>query len=168
MVARRGSRPCVSARLRSAALISSRRIVAGSALSFASTANGSGEACARNPRSCMYVRIRNGISSAYLAQPAIAVRRPAVRQVRLQHDRTTTPSGTSPVVTRHQRAMSSLRASATIIVLRVFRCAGVRWLCFMLDVSDGACRWRQVCPCPCLPRAQRWLGRGVRARASRP
>jgi hypothetical protein len=39
------------------------------------------------------------------------------------HDagRKTTPSGTSPVVTRRQRAMSSLRASATIIVLRVFR-----------------------------------------------
>jgi hypothetical protein len=37
------------------------------------------------------------------------------------HDagRKTTPFGTSPVVTRRQRAMSSLRASATIIVLRV-------------------------------------------------
>jgi hypothetical protein len=37
------------------------------------------------------------------------------------HDagRKTTPCGTSPVVTRRQRAMSSLRASATIIVLRV-------------------------------------------------
>ena len=37
------------------------------------------------------------------------------------HDagRKTTPSGTSPVVTRRQSAMSSLRASATIIVLRV-------------------------------------------------
>jgi hypothetical protein len=41
--------------------------------------------------------------------------------------------------------MSNLRVSATIIVLRVFRCA-VRWLCFMLDVSDGACRWRQLLP----------------------
>ena len=39
------------------------------------------------------------------------------------HDagRKTTPSGTSPVMTRRQRAMSSLRARATIIVLRVFR-----------------------------------------------
>ena len=37
------------------------------------------------------------------------------------HDagRNTTPCGTSPLVTRRQRAMSSLRASATIIVLRV-------------------------------------------------
>ena len=37
------------------------------------------------------------------------------------HDagRKTTPCGTSPVVTRRHRAMSSLRASATIIVLRV-------------------------------------------------
>src|SRR5215471_3654790 len=36
------------------------------------------------------------------------------------HDagRNTTPCGTSPLVTRRQRAMSSLRASATIIVLR--------------------------------------------------
>jgi hypothetical protein len=33
--------------------------------------------------------------------------------------RKTTPCGTWPVVTRCQRAMSSLRASATIIVLRV-------------------------------------------------
>jgi hypothetical protein len=33
--------------------------------------------------------------------------------------RSTIPSGTSPLVTRRQRAMSSLRASATIIVLRV-------------------------------------------------
>ena len=35
--------------------------------------------------------------------------------------RKTTPCGTSPVVTRRHRAMSSLRASATIIVLRVLR-----------------------------------------------
>jgi hypothetical protein len=37
------------------------------------------------------------------------------------HDagRNTTPCGTSPLVTNRQRAMSSLRASATIIVLRV-------------------------------------------------
>ena len=37
------------------------------------------------------------------------------------HDagRNTTPCGTSSLVTRRQRAMSSLRASATIIVLRV-------------------------------------------------
>jgi hypothetical protein len=37
------------------------------------------------------------------------------------HDagRKTTPCGISPVVTRRQSAMSSLRASATIIVLRV-------------------------------------------------
>jgi hypothetical protein len=37
------------------------------------------------------------------------------------HDagRRTTPCGTSPIVTRRQRAISSLRASATIIVLRV-------------------------------------------------
>jgi hypothetical protein len=37
------------------------------------------------------------------------------------HDagRKTTPCGISPVITRRQRAMSSLRASATIIVLRV-------------------------------------------------
>jgi hypothetical protein len=33
--------------------------------------------------------------------------------------RKTTPCGISPVITRRQRAMSSLRASATIIVLRV-------------------------------------------------
>ena len=33
--------------------------------------------------------------------------------------RKTTPCGTSPVATRRQRAMRSLRASATIIVLRV-------------------------------------------------
>jgi|Tabmets5t2r1_1033131.scaffolds.fasta_scaffold18503_1 hypothetical protein len=33
--------------------------------------------------------------------------------------RKTTPAGTSPVVTRRQRAMSNLRANATIIVLRV-------------------------------------------------
>jgi hypothetical protein len=39
----------------------------------------------------------------------------------LAHDveRKTTPCGTSPVATRRQRAMRSLRASATIIVLRV-------------------------------------------------
>src|SRR5258708_26083049 len=37
------------------------------------------------------------------------------------HDagRSTMPCGTSPLVTRRQSAMSSLRASATIIVLRV-------------------------------------------------
>jgi hypothetical protein len=37
------------------------------------------------------------------------------------HDagRKSTPCGTSPVVTRRHRAMSSLRASATTIVLRV-------------------------------------------------
>src|ERR1700752_1395311 len=41
--------------------------------------------------------------------------------------RNTTPCGTSPLVTRRQRAMSSLRASATIIVLRVLaRLSAVR------------------------------------------
>ena len=45
------------------------------------------------------------------------------------HDagRKTMPSDTSPVVTRRQSAMSSLRASATIIVLRVLaRLSAVR------------------------------------------
>ncbi len=44
---------------------------------------------------------------------------PPLRAVAHDAGRKTTPSGTSPVVTRRQSAMSSLRASATIIVLRV-------------------------------------------------
>jgi hypothetical protein len=37
----------------------------------------------------------------------------------LVHERKTTPSSGSPVVTKRQSAMISLRASATIIVLRM-------------------------------------------------
>ena len=44
---------------------------------------------------------------------------PSLRSVAHDAGRKTTPCGTSPVVTRRHRAMSSLRASATIIVLRV-------------------------------------------------
>src|SRR6266536_2462102 len=40
--------------------------------------------------------------------------------------RRATPAGTSPVVTRRQSAMSSLRANATIIVLRLPRASSVR------------------------------------------
>jgi hypothetical protein len=44
---------------------------------------------------------------------------PSLRSVAHDAGRKTMPCGTSPVVTRRHRAMSSLRASATIIVLRV-------------------------------------------------
>ncbi len=40
--------------------------------------------------------------------------------------RNTTPAGTSPVVTRRHRAISNLRARATIMVLRVPRASGGR------------------------------------------
>src|SRR6266478_5363520 len=40
--------------------------------------------------------------------------------------RNTTPAGTSPVVTRRQRAISNLRARATIIVLRFLPALSVR------------------------------------------
>ena|SRR6516162_11427555 len=51
------------------------------------------------------------------AKPLVLLLHPVV------HDagRKMTPSGTSPLVTRAQRAMSNLRASATIIVLRVLQ-----------------------------------------------
>ena len=52
---------------------------------------------------------QTGCLAAVLVFPAIAQ----------AAGRKTTPSGTSPVVTRRHSAMSSLRASATIIVLRV-------------------------------------------------
>src|SRR5947207_8566627 len=49
------------------------------------------------------------------------------RTVAYDAGRKMTPCGTSPLVTRHHRAMSSLRASATIIVLRVLaRLSAVR------------------------------------------
>jgi len=40
--------------------------------------------------------------------------------------RNTTPAGTSPVVTRHHKAISNLRARATIIVLRFLPTLAVR------------------------------------------
>ena len=52
--------------------------------------------------------------------------------------RKTTPSSVSPVVTKRQSAMSSLRANATIIVLRVPRRAGVQR---GLLIDDP--RWRE-------------------------
>jgi len=52
-----------------------------------------------------------GRQAVVLCYPSLSVAYDAGRK--------TMPSDTSPVVTRRQRAMSSFRASATIIVLRV-------------------------------------------------
>jgi hypothetical protein len=59
---------------------------------------------------------------------------PAVRRqiflsyLLIVHDtgRRATPAGTSPVVTKRQREMSSLRANATIMVFRLLRAFSVR------------------------------------------
>jgi hypothetical protein len=70
-------------------------------------------------------RYRQSVSKADSMPKSFA---PARFELRVQVDgRSTTPAGTSPVVTMRHNAMSSLRASATIIVLRVVpRASAVR------------------------------------------